>query len=73
MNQESGIRKDNYSSATRTPFPDSHKNVHKNLINHNLRCLMQGENHRIKIIFSPETSGMRVCIHIPEPECLAST
>lgn len=34
----------------------SHKNVHKNLINHNLRCFMQGENHRIKII-SPRDIG----------------
>lgn len=79
-NQESGIRNQQSGRIIIVPllvqsysFPDSHKNVHKNLINHNLRCFMQGENHRIKIIFSPETSGMRVCIHIPEPEYLAST
>lgn len=33
---------------------ESHKNVHKNLINHNFRRSMQGENHRIRHHFSPK-------------------
>lgn len=46
---------------------ESHKNVHKNLINHNFRRSMQGENHRIHIIF-PRDFGYAWVHSYPEPD-----
>lgn len=63
-----GIRRHNYRYVAPSGFqPGSHKNVHKNLINQNLRCSMQGENHRINIIF-PRDFGYAWVHSCPEPD-----